>query len=89
MDRRTFIGSIAGGLVALSIRGEVSSNKIWQVGILDPGIPEQFRAFREAMGDLGYIEGQNIRYEIRNAQGKPDEIPHLAAEIVISDPISS
>jgi putative ABC transport system substrate-binding protein len=82
MDRRTFIGSVAGGLVALPLRSEVSSNNIWQIGILDPGIPEQFRAFREGMSDLGYVEGQNISYEIRSAQGRPDEIPHLAAEIV-------
>lgn len=56
------------------------------VGILDPGIPHLFAAFRESMRDLGYVEGRTVVYEVRNAEGNPDAMPGLAAEIVRARP---
>jgi putative tryptophan/tyrosine transport system substrate-binding protein len=43
------------------------------------GIPE---AFRQGLRELGYIEGQNIAFEPRSADGKLDRLPDLAAELV-------
>jgi putative ABC transport system substrate-binding protein len=40
--------------------------------------------FREAMRDLGYVEGKNVAYEVRFAEGVLDRLPALAAEIVRS-----
>jgi putative ABC transport system substrate-binding protein len=39
-------------------------------------------AFRLALRELGYIEGQNIAIEYRYVEGKPDRYPELAAELV-------
>ena len=39
-------------------------------------------AIRRALRELGYVEGQNIAIEYRYAEGKPDRIPELAAELV-------
>jgi putative ABC transport system substrate-binding protein len=39
-------------------------------------------AFREALRQLGYLEGQNVVIELRYAQGGPDQLPRLAAELV-------
>ena len=39
-------------------------------------------AIRLALRELGYIEGQNIAIEYRYAEGKPDRLPELAAELV-------
>jgi putative ABC transport system substrate-binding protein len=39
-------------------------------------------AFRHGLRDLGYTEGKNIAMEFRSAQGKPDRIPSLVAELV-------
>ena len=45
--------------------------------------PEQFwREFRQGLRDLGYVEGQNIRFEFRSAQGDARRLPELAAELV-------
>ena len=37
--------------------------------------------FREAMKELGYVEGKNVAYEVRFAEGVLDRLPALAAEI--------
>jgi len=41
-----------------------------------------WREFRQGLRDLGYIEGQNIRFEFRSAEGHLDRLPELAAELV-------
>jgi putative ABC transport system substrate-binding protein len=40
------------------------------------------KELREGMRELGYIEGQNIAFEFRSAEGKLDQLPRLAAELV-------
>ena len=62
MKRRTIIRIAGGTLVGalLSARGQ-QPDKVWRVGILDPGLPHLFAAFRELMRDLGYVERRNIR----------------------------
>jgi putative ABC transport system substrate-binding protein len=55
------------------------------VGVLavgSPGVADFWRLFREAMQDLGYIEGQSIRYEFRSDEGQVSRLPELAAELV-------
>jgi putative tryptophan/tyrosine transport system substrate-binding protein len=47
-----------------------------------PFVPE----FRKGMRDLGYIEGQNIRLEVRLAEGRPERVPVLAVELVALQP---
>jgi putative ABC transport system substrate-binding protein len=58
--------------------------KIRRVGIFQPGAPPEplMEAIREGLRELGYIEGRNIAYEIRWAEGKLDRLDGLAAELV-------
>jgi putative ABC transport system substrate-binding protein len=89
MERRIFLGMIAGGLLAAPLAAEAQQapGKIPVIGLLDLSAPDAARlnwwnAFRQALRELGYVEGQSIRFEARWAQGRLDRLPDLAAELV-------
>jgi putative ABC transport system substrate-binding protein len=59
--------------------------RIHRIGILSISgsvFPARVEAFRRRLRELGYIEGQNIVFEYRYAEGKQDRYPELAAELV-------
>src|SRR5437870_11727779 len=43
-------------------------------------------ALRAGLRELGYVEGRNLLLEIRSAEGRPDRLPGLAAEILSTRP---
>jgi putative tryptophan/tyrosine transport system substrate-binding protein len=59
-------------------------NKIPRVGVLLTGsrTPAWNEVFRQALHELGYIEGRNIVIEYRSAEGKNDRQPELARELI-------
>lgn len=60
--------------------------KVHRVGIVSPlpasPEPGQVRAFRQALADLGYVEGNNVVLEMRFAEGRQDRFPELVAELI-------
>jgi putative ABC transport system substrate-binding protein len=57
--------------------------KIPRIGLLSPTSDDyRIDAFRQGLRDLGYIEGQNITIEYRWAEGRFDQLPYLATELV-------
>jgi len=83
MDRRVFVQILVGGIIAAPLLAHSQAAKrIWRIGILDLGLPRLFAAFRESMRDLGYADGQNVEYDVRSAQGKPEEVAALATGLV-------
>jgi putative tryptophan/tyrosine transport system substrate-binding protein len=60
--------------------------KVRRIGMLSPYSPADsalwYAAFRQALRDLGWIEGKNIGIEYRYAEGKRDRVPDLMAELV-------
>jgi ABC-type uncharacterized transport system substrate-binding protein len=84
---RLAVASILLGIFpALLPAAAQSPPKIFRVGHLaapgrtPDGAPP--RALREALKEIGYVEGQNIAYEARFAEGKFERLPDLAAELV-------
>ncbi len=84
MDRRTFIGTLTGGLLVTLLAAEAQpTGKLPRIGVIgersstDPFLT----AFRKGLRDLGYIEGQNIVIEYRYADGVVDRFPDFAVEL--------
>jgi putative tryptophan/tyrosine transport system substrate-binding protein len=85
MDRRVFLATMALGALQGPVVAGAQSRKAFRVGILSPfssGSEQSLRTFRDALRELGYVEGQNIAFEYRWAEGKPEKLPELAAEMV-------
>jgi putative ABC transport system substrate-binding protein len=57
------------------------AGKIYRIGVLREGSDPLSTPFAGAMRELGWVEGQNLRIESRNAN-RPDQLPALAAELV-------
>ena len=83
MDRRAFIGTMAGGLLAAPLAAEAQqTGKVWRVGILATANPRSYDPSVDELRKLGYIEGQNLALEFRSAEGNVKRLPILAAELV-------
>jgi putative tryptophan/tyrosine transport system substrate-binding protein len=87
IDRRAFVG---GGLAALAapLPATARQGKIARLGVLLFGTPDTdaFAAIRRGLGALGYVEGRDILFEHRYAEGKPERLPDLASDLVRSKP---
>jgi ABC-type uncharacterized transport system substrate-binding protein len=87
MDRRAFVSTVGLGLLAAPL-GERAQplGKIWRIGLLWFTFPSVsapfFEALRQGMRERGYIEGQNMAFEQRWAERRPERYPELAAELV-------
>ncbi len=88
MERRTLLATLAGGLLAAPLAAEAQpAGKVPVIGMLDYGAPDAARlawwkALREALQEVGYVEGRSIVFEARWAEGRVDRLPGLAAELV-------
>src|SRR5438552_16667717 len=87
MDRRMFIGGVAGSLLAAPLAARAQQGgKIYRIGILEP-IPAaqnaaNLDALRKGLRELGYVEGRNLIIEYRSADGRAERFPDLASELV-------
>src|ERR1700730_9925515 len=92
MERRTFLGVLTGGLLAAPLAAEAQqSGKVWRIGYLTPfpltGAPgdpavQLFSNFKQALRELGYVEGQNVVIESRTTNQRPADVPKLVSELV-------
>ena len=77
-------------LLAFSFRTEAQqpAGKVPQIGFLTTGSASDPRnvlsmdTLRQALRDLGYVEGKNINFEYRYTEGKFEQLPSLAEELV-------
>ena len=94
--RRTFLAGMATGLVVLGRRRPVGAQaragapapaRGWRIGYLTPSaitprgiMPDM----RQKLRELGYVEGRDLRFEVRSANEDFERLPDLAADLVRS-----
>jgi putative ABC transport system substrate-binding protein len=85
IKRREFVRLLVGTAAAWPLAARAQQSKVARIGALYIGLAdaESFKnELREGLRELGYVEGQNIAFEFRSAEGKLDRLPELAAELV-------
>jgi putative ABC transport system substrate-binding protein len=85
MERRAFIGTVAGGLlVAPLAAGAQPAGKAWRIGFVRGSAPPaaEVEAFRQGLRELGYVEGKNLDILFRWAEGRDERLPSLVAELI-------
>ena len=85
MNRRAFITLLGGTALAWPLAARAQQSRVARIGAVYIGLAdaESFKKeLREGLRELGYMEGQNIAFEFRSAEGKLDRLPELAAELV-------
>jgi ABC-type uncharacterized transport system substrate-binding protein len=88
--RREFVAALAGAPVwPIAARAQQPANQMRVVGLLmggpsenDPGSQARFATFRHALQELGWTEGQNVRFEGRWPSGDIERTRSLASELV-------
>src|SRR5262245_39485651 len=86
MRRREFIaGASAAAVWPLPARAQQVAT-VTRIGFLGPASASMtagwIDALKAGLRDLGYLEGKNLLFEFRWAEGKDDRLPRLVAELV-------
>jgi putative ABC transport system substrate-binding protein len=83
VDRRAFLATLTGGLLATPLVAEAQQpGKTMRIGILSSGFAADPLPLSQPLRGLGWVEGRNFVFESRFDEGKRDRLPALAAELV-------
>jgi putative ABC transport system substrate-binding protein len=85
MRRRDFITLLGGTATWPLVARAQQSGKIWRVGFIAHRHEKFYDALFEGLRELGYVEGQNIVYERRYAEGHAERFEEFAREMVKLD----
>ena len=75
---------LVAGMVIAQGQQVRQADRVYRIGIVSPNsqIRQIDEAFQQALRELGYVEGRNVVFEVRYAEGKPERLPELVAELV-------
>src|SRR5437667_2765036 len=84
MRRREFTALVGGVglLLAVKVRRARAQqqSKIPRIGIIDDA--PMWQSFRQALRELGYVEGQSVNYEYRYSEGVPGRLATVVGELL-------
>lgn len=94
-DRRAFVAGMATGMLLMGrpasaqtpAQPPVLSPRIWRIGLLTPSAVSPrgiMPDMRQKLRELGYVEGRDLKFEIRAANEDFERLPDLAADLVRS-----
>jgi putative ABC transport system substrate-binding protein len=94
MRRREFIGVVGGAALAPSLLGPRAaraqqaerSYRIGYLALLPDEDATLAKPFSQRLRELGYSEGRNLKLEYRSAEGRPERLAELAAELMQTNP---
>jgi putative tryptophan/tyrosine transport system substrate-binding protein len=90
LRRRQFLTLLGGAAAAWPIAARAQQPaRIPRLGVLlfsTPTADPQMETARRALRDLSYVEGRNLALEYRYAEGRPERLPDLAADLVRIQP---
>jgi putative ABC transport system substrate-binding protein len=86
LKRRALI-TLLGGAAAWPLMARAQQQPMPVVGLLNPTWPDEtntdrLRAFRQGLKDTGFVEGENVAFEYRWAEGQNGRLPAMAADLV-------
>ena len=88
IKRRTFIAGLGSAAAWPVVARAQQGDRVRRIGILMPGDENEplwkpyLSAFTQALVDLGWTDGRNVRMDVRWGRGDPNRIRALAQELV-------
>jgi len=80
IGRRKFLASLGGAVATWPLAARAQPPRIPRIGIVDDA--PMWQTFRQALRELGYVEGETVNYEYRYSEGVPHRLTTAMGELI-------
>ena len=83
MDRRAFLGTVAGGLLAAPLAAEAQQPRVYRVGVIVQGGPYlgAVDGLRKGLAEMGFEEGKQFILDVRDGSGDLKVVEQAAGDL--------